>query len=110
MTSLRDLETPCLIADRARIEVNAQRMLDRAEKFGVGLRPHLKTTKSAAIAKIAHGGRSGPITVSTLKEAEYFLANGFSDITYAVCITPNKFSHAADLIDRGADLKILIDS
>lgn len=108
--SLNELETPCLIADRARIVANASRMLERARKYGVALRPHLKTVKSAAIATIAHGGGKGPITVSTLKEAEYFLDHGFGDITYAVCITPNKFGHAADLIDRGADLKLLIAS
>ena len=108
--SLAELETPCLIADRTRIEANARRMLERARKYGFELRPHLKTTKSAAIATIAHGGGKGPITVSTLKEAEYFLGHGFTDITYAVCITPNKFGHVADLIDRGADLRVLIAS
>ena len=107
---LTELETPCLIADRSRIEANARRMRERAEKFGFQLRPHVKTTKSAVIAGIAHGGGKGPITVSTLKEAEYFLENGFEDITYAVCITPNKYEHAADLIDRGADLKVLLAS
>lgn len=108
--SLLDLETPCLIADRGRIEANAGRMLARAEAHGFRLRPHVKTTKSAPIAEIAHGGRKGPITVSTLKEADYFLGQGFGDITYAVCITPNKFRHAADIVDRGADLKVLAAS
>ncbi len=85
-------------------------MLARAEQHGFRLRPHVKTTKSAPIAAIAHGGRKGPITVSTLKEADYFLERGFTDITYAVCITPNKFRHAADIADRGADLKLLTAS
>ena len=108
--TLVELETPCLIADRSRIEANAARMLERAERYGFRLRPHLKTTKSADIGRIAHGGDTGPITVSTLIEAEYFLDNGFTDITYAVCISPNKFAHAASLIERGADLKVLLAS
>ena len=108
--SLLELETPCLIADRGRIEANAARMLARAEEHGFRLRPHVKTTKSAPIAEIAHAGRKGPITVSTLKEADYFFERGFTDITYAVCITPNKFRHAADIVDRGADLKVLMAS
>jgi D-serine deaminase-like pyridoxal phosphate-dependent protein len=108
--SLHDLETPCLVADCGRLEANAGRMRARAEKFGVRLRPHVKTTKSADIARIAHGGIAGPITVSTLKEAEYFLQRGFRDICYAVAISPNKFAHAADLVDRGADLKVLVSS
>ncbi len=107
---LGELETPALIADRQRIQTNAERMLERSRRFGFALRPHLKTAKSAAIAAIAHGGAKGPVTVSTLREAEYFFANGFGDITYAVCITPNKFRHAVDLIDRGAELKVLLAS
>lgn len=107
---ITDLETPCLIADRARIQVNARRMQDRARRFGVALRPHVKSTKSAAIATIALGGTQGPVTVSTLKEAEYFFAHGFTDLTYAVCLTPNKFEHVASLVDRGAKLKVLLES
>ena len=105
---LADLETPALIADRARIETNARRMRDRLDIHGVALRPHLKTTKSAAIARIAHGGATGPGTVSTLHEADYFLQHGFDDLTYAVCITPNKFAHAAQLTAGGARLKLLL--
>lgn len=108
--SLSELETPCLIADRSLLEANAVRMRERASRFGFRLRPHLKTIKSAEIGRIAHGGNDGPITVSTLKEAEYFSANGFQDITYAVCITPNKFPHVKRLIDRGVELKVLLAS
>lgn len=106
--SLLELETPCLVADRARLESNAARMRQRAEQHGVRLRPHVKTTKSAAIARLAHGGEEGPITVSTLKEADYFLSRGFRDITYAVAISPNKFRRAERLVDRGANLKVLV--
>lgn len=107
---LADLETPALVADRQRIEGNARRMRDHLGSHRVRLRPHLKTTKSSAIAKIAHGGETGPGTVSTLREAEYFLEHGFTDLTYAVCITPNKFRHVTDLMRRGLDIKVLVAS
>ena len=107
---LADLETPALIADRLKIEGNAARMREHLAAHGVRLRPHLKTTKSAAIARIAHGGKAGPGTVSTLREAEYFFEHGFRDLTYAVCITPNKFSHVSSLNNRGLDLKVLLAS
>jgi D-serine deaminase-like pyridoxal phosphate-dependent protein len=106
--SLLELETPCLVADRERIVANAARMRERAARFGFELRPHLKTAKSADIAKIAHGGDVGPITVATLREADYFLRNGFTDITYAVAVTPNKFARAAHLMNDGLDLKLLL--
>lgn len=108
--ALRDLLTPCLLVDRRRLAANARRMRERARRCGVGLRPHVKTTKCAEIARIAHGDASGPITVSTLKEAEYFFDRGFADITYAVSISPNKFARAAALADRGADLKVLVST
>ena len=108
--NLADLETPALVADRSRIEGNARRMRDHLAAHDVRLRPHLKTTKSAAIASIAHGGKPGPGTVSTLREAEYFFEHGFRDLTYAVCITPNKFDHVSSLANRGLDLKILVAS
>lgn len=108
--ALHTLETPCLIADRQRIARNAARMRERAEALGLTLRPHLKTLKAAAAARLAHGGATGPITVSTLREAEYFLARGFVDLTYAVCLVPNKFAHVAALVARGARLQVLVAS
>jgi D-serine deaminase-like pyridoxal phosphate-dependent protein len=104
-----DLPTPSLILDRGRLLANAARMRTRAERFGVTLRPHLKTAKSAQVAELALGGK-GPITVSTLAEAAYFLERGFRDITYAVSIVPAKLDQAAKLQRKGAELKLLTDS
>ncbi len=104
-----ELPTPSLILDRSRLAENARRMRDQARRLGVRLRPHLKTAKSARVAELALGGK-GPITVSTLAEAEYFVAHGFRDITYAVGIVPTKLDHAAKLQHDGADLKILTDN
>lgn len=104
-----ELPTPSLILDRSRLAENAARMRARATQFGVMLRPHLKTAKSGAVAELALGGK-GPITVSTLAEANYFLAHGFKDMTYAVGIVPAKLDQAAKLQHDGADLKLLTDS
>ncbi|WP_420406227.1 alanine racemase [Nisaea sp.] len=107
---LSDLQTPCLILDRTRLARNCSRMIDRAKALGVALRPHMKTGKSAEIAKLATAGQPGGVTVSTLAEAEYLFENGFADILYAVCLPPSKLDRAAALTAHGADLKILIDS
>lgn len=113
--NITSLETPALVLDRAKVAANCQRMRDRLQRFGVTLRQHVKTGKSLEVAKIACGGApdgdaSGPITVSTLKEAEFFFANGFKDILYAVGIVPNKFARAAALKRAGCDLKVVLDS
>lgn len=105
------LQTPILVLDRGRLERNAKRFLDRAAEQGVLLRPHLKTSKSVEVAKIGTGKRMSTVTVSTLKEAEYFAKAGFSDILYAVGITPNKFLSVKRIIESTqADILLITDS
>jgi D-serine deaminase-like pyridoxal phosphate-dependent protein len=106
---LRDLPTPCLVLDRARLMRNVARMRARARALGVALRPHLKTAKSTDVALLAHGGVPGPITVSTLAEAAHFAAAGFTDMLYAVGIVPSKLARVASLMAQAPALKIVLD-
>ena len=55
-------------------------------------------------------GAQGPVTVSTLREAEYFFSHGVTDLLYAVGIAPNKLDHVFDLRRRGANLAIILDN
>ena len=107
---ISDLSTPAALVDIARMKRNIERMQSRMDNFGVGFRPHVKTSKCVEIthAQIQAGARG--ITVSTLKEAEQFFSAGITDILYAVGITANKFAQALALIRNGCDLKILTDS
>ncbi len=84
-------------------------MTQRFAGTGVALRPHMKTAKSIDVARIALKDNFGGITVSTLKEAEYFADNGITDITYAVSVVPDKFPRIAALIDRGVKLTTITD-
>ena len=104
------LSTPCLLLDRARLARNAERMRARAADLGVVFRPHLKTAKSVDATRFVLGDKPGPATVSTLKEAEIFGAAGFTDLLYAVCISPQKLYRVARLRQSGIDLKIILDS
>ncbi|HVF40078.1 MAG TPA: alanine racemase [Gemmatimonadaceae bacterium] len=106
---LEELQTPCLILDRVALERNLETMRSIALRHGVKLRPHLKTAKSADIARMAVGGTAGGITVSTLAEAEYFADHGFADITLAAGITPQKLGRAAALLSRGVMLRVITD-
>ena len=107
---IADLETPALLLDRARLTANLARMHARATALGVALRPHMKTAKSADIARLATAGQNGGITVSTLKEAAYFKANGITDITYAVGIAPDRLDRVAALQQDGARVTVLTDN
>ncbi|MCJ2139148.1 DSD1 family PLP-dependent enzyme [Methylobacterium sp. E-066] len=106
-----DLETPCLLLDSDKLTANVAGMRARLDRLGVALRPHLKTAKSLDVARIAMASRSGPATVSTLKEAEYFAEGGVRDLIYAVGIAPQKLDRVGAIRRRwGVDLEIVLDS
>ena len=107
---LYELETPSLILDRSRLAANIAAMSARMKRHGVDLRPHLKTAKSADVARLATAAHSGAITVSTLAEAAYFAEAGFRDITYAVGVTPAKLPRVAALCRDGVRLAVVTDS
>lgn len=102
--------TPALLLDEARMMRNIDRLAAHASALGVTLRPHLKTAKSIQIAQRLGGGGPGPITVSTLAEAEVFHDAGYRDILYAVGIAPNKLARVLALRDKGCDLVVILDS
>ena len=104
------LETPCLVLEKSRLIANVARLKRHLHPLGVSLRPHLKTAKSIDVARLVMDGAQGPITVSTLREAEYFFSHGVTDLLYAVGIAPNKLDHVFDLRRRGANLAIILDN
>jgi D-serine deaminase-like pyridoxal phosphate-dependent protein len=107
---MNEIETPALILDRARLDMNLTRMSEHITRLGARLRPHVKTAKSVDVVRRAVKPGAGGITVSTLKEAEQFFAAGYRDILYAVGIAPNKLDHVAALRRKGCDLTIILDS
>lgn len=104
------LTTPAFLVDRDIVQRNCDRMREKANASGVAFRPHVKTHKTLEIGRMQHGGTTGPITVSTLAEAEFFAAGGFRDITYAVPIAPEKLERAAALAKKLEHFTILLDS
>jgi D-serine deaminase-like pyridoxal phosphate-dependent protein len=108
--NVNSVRTPCLIVDIEKVSKNISRMHRQVERLGVKLRPHAKTAKNINILKMALDGQAGGITVSTLKEAEYFFQKGISDIVYAVGISPQKVPPIVELVRKGADVKIILDS
>lgn len=107
---LADLETPALVLDCGRLERNLERMRVHLRRLGVNLRPHVKTAKCIEVVRRALQGQAGGVTVSTLKEAEQFFAQGITDILYAVGIAPTKLDHVAALRSRGADVSVILDN
>jgi len=109
-THTAERETPCLLVDADRLDGNIARLQARMDSLGVQLRPHMKTAKSIDVANRLHPHGPGPITVSTLAEAEYFAGHGYHDIIHAVGLAPQRCTRALALRSRGVDLKLLLDS
>lgn len=107
---LSTLATPALILDQAKFGRNVERMKSRAHALGVRLRPHLKTVKSVELARAMMMTEQGPCTVSTLREAEQYAAEGVRDILYGVGLAPHKLSRVLSLRRAGANVSILVDA
>ena len=84
MTPLAHLDTPAALIDLPRMQANIERMQARMNALGVSFRPHVKTSKCTPVARAQQAAGAQGITVSTLKEASAFFADGFTDILYAV--------------------------
>ncbi|MEP1384839.1 MAG: alanine racemase [Paraglaciecola sp.] len=107
---IKDLQTPCLLLDINTLKNNINSLSMRIQSLGSKLRPHVKTHKSANVMQeVLDGGNVQGITVSTLKEADYFFEQGERDILYAVSISPDKLSHIQQLMSVGCDIKIVLD-
>ncbi len=108
--TLDAIETPALVLDVAKVERNVARLTGRLQALGVGFRPHVKTAKSLEVAKRLFPDGRGPITVSTIKEAEYFADAGWTDLVYAVGLAPDKLERLRALAARGIDVTVILDS
>ncbi|HSW29648.1 MAG TPA: alanine racemase [Longimicrobiales bacterium] len=67
---LDDIETPIGYVDLERVRANARRMAGYTAEHGLGWRPHIKTHKSTAIARIQLEAGARGLSVATLREAE----------------------------------------
>jgi D-serine deaminase-like pyridoxal phosphate-dependent protein len=77
------LDTPTLVIDLDVVEANANRMAAALAPRGIALRPHTKTHKSVALARLQLEAGATGITVGTLGEAEVMAAAGIGDIFIA---------------------------
>jgi D-serine deaminase-like pyridoxal phosphate-dependent protein len=85
-------------------------MRSQLARLGVRARPHVKTCKALPLVARMVDAPNGPVTVSTLQEAERCFAAGHRDVLYAIGLAPNKLAHVRDLRARGCDLTVATDN
>lgn len=77
------IDTPALLIDRRLMNANLDFIQDKARRYGVSLRPHIKTHRMPALAKLQMAKGASGITVAKVSEAEVMANNGLSDIFIA---------------------------
>lgn len=107
--TIAQLDTPALLLERGKVAANAARLRAHIEALGSKLRLHVKTAKCLEVTRMV-AGDSGPITVSTLKEAEVFASHGYRDILYGVAFAPGKLDRALKIVSSGVELTVVLDS
>jgi D-serine deaminase-like pyridoxal phosphate-dependent protein len=107
------LDTPALVIDLDIVERNARRMAESVAARGIALRPHVKTHKSVALARIQLDAGANGVTVGTLGEAEVMADGGVTDIllAYPIWVDDVKAARLRAVHERdGVRLTIGIDS
>ena len=108
---LDELDTPSLIVDLDVFEDNVRTCFERLS--GVQVRPHLKTAKSPAVARVLLDAGATGVCVAKLSEAEVMLAAGIDDVLITTEIAGEvKVRRLARLVSErsGARLRIVVDS
>src|SRR5215212_8890019 len=75
-----ELETPVPIVDIDRMETNITRLQAYLDEHRIANRPHIKTHKIPAIAKLQMAAGAVGITCQKVSEAEVMAGAGFNDI------------------------------
>ncbi|MDI4645821.1 alanine racemase [Cohnella hashimotonis] len=109
-TELEALDTPAVAVDLDRLERNLRQTSELASAAGVKLRPHIKTHKSAWIAKRQLELGACGITVAKLGEAEAMAAAGIADILIAYPIVGAAKLQRLAALTKVARITVGIDS
>ncbi|MFV1885022.1 MAG: alanine racemase [Balneola sp.] len=100
------ITSPTLVLDSAKARRNIQKMKLKADKLNLELRPHFKTHQSHEIgAWFREKGVKG-ITVSSITMAEYFVSDGWDNITIAFPVNVLE-AKRLDVLASKIDVRVL---
>lgn len=95
-----EINRPVALIDPERCRNNILSFANKFDKLGISYRPHFKTHQSAEIGNWYRESGITKITVSSPSMAEYFINNGWNDITIAFPVTHIQFAYIQKLADR----------
>jgi D-serine deaminase-like pyridoxal phosphate-dependent protein len=105
----QDVQSPTLVVLPEVAKTNINRMVDKAARHKVLLRPHFKTHQSADIAKWFEAAGVRAATVSSLTMAHYFFEAGWHDLTIAFPCNPRELLGIFSL-ERQMTLGVIVEN
>src|SRR3954454_11019737 len=105
---ITDIPTPAVLVDAARLERNLSAMQAAANARGLRLRPHAKTHKSPAVARMQLDRGAVGICCAKLGEAEVFADAGINDIRLPYPLNPVNADRVFALAER-ITLSFIVD-
>jgi D-serine deaminase-like pyridoxal phosphate-dependent protein len=112
VTTLDQLDTPVVTICLERLEANIRRAQEQLDRYGVGNRPHIKTHKIPAIARMQMDAGAIGITCQKIGEAEIFADAGVVDdilISYNI-LGGSKTERLVALSRRLRRLAVVLDN
>jgi D-serine deaminase-like pyridoxal phosphate-dependent protein len=112
MTSVSELDTPAVVIDLDIVDANIRRAQDLLASHGIANRPHIKTHKIPALAKLQMAAGAVGITCQKLGEVEVMADAGVADdilLTYNV-LGDAKTERLANLIKRLTRMAVVLDN
>ncbi|MGD9329975.1 MAG: alanine racemase [Desulfobacterales bacterium] len=112
MIDPQGIETPAVVIQRPALDNNIRHMQDLARTHGLNLRPHIKTHKSLAIARLQMDAGACGITAAKVDEALPFIRDGIPSVTLA---QPQMIASKLDRLltiaqAQSCDLRLIVDS
>ncbi len=106
---MQKINVPTLLLDKQRCLRNIERMVTKAKRNKVDLRPHLKTPQSNDVAEWFRAFGVDKIAVSSLRMAKYYAQGGWKDITVAFPLNILEMTTVNELAGQ-IQLNVLIES
>src|SRR5262245_879794 len=107
---IEELDTPALTVDLDIMERNLRSLSDYVAKHGLKLRPHTKTHKIPAIAKMQIAAGCSGITVAKVGEAEVMAGTGLDDILIAYPIVGRSKCERLAKLAQSKTITVSLDS
>jgi D-serine deaminase-like pyridoxal phosphate-dependent protein len=105
------LPTPALVVDLDALEANIKKMADHCRQSKIDFRPHAKTHKCPAIAKLQLAAGARGICVATVGEAEALASAGIRGLLLtSPIVDAGKIGRMVALASSGADIMLSVGS